>query len=390
MGRRRRERYSYYNNMYGPYVSVGERRAKAAREAQKLAKKGHDLRPVYVEGRGRNVAQTFWGKAWCKNLESYSDYANRLPRGRSYVRHGAVLDLRIEPGEVKAKVSGTRIYTVEITIDQVPKPRWDEIVDQCAGEIDSVVELLQGKLSKGVMEIITRKGEGLFPSPQEIHLSCSCPDWAVMCKHVAATLYGVGVRLDEEPSLLFRLRQVDEVELIRTASDMALAGGAEESIAEDDLGDIFGIELDEEDEAPSEAPPKAKTPRKRAAKPKSPKKRLAKPKTTEVEAPARAKGTAKRSAKSAPKAKSIARRLGPPLTAKSATKPKRSAKKPEKTTLVPPPGQRIAAKELTAKGVPHSRIQSWLRAGVLIHSGDRGIYLTTKETEDKVREYLEG
>ncbi|MEK7667826.1 MAG: SWIM zinc finger family protein, partial [Gemmatimonadota bacterium] len=162
-------------------------------------------------------ARTFWGKAWCDNLERYSDFENRLPRGRAYVRNGSVLDLQIAAGDVQALVSGTNVYKVAVKVAAVPKARWTSICTDCAGAIDSLVELLQGRFSKGVMERICREKTGLFPAPAEIRFSCSCPDWALMCKHVAAVLYGVGARLDEQPELLFKLRNVDEKKLIAKA-----------------------------------------------------------------------------------------------------------------------------------------------------------------------------
>src|SRR6202048_743999 len=91
-----------------PYVSVAERRRQAQREMAKLTKKGQTVSPVVIEG--RTIVKTFWGKAWCENLERYSDFANRLPRGRTYVRNGSVIDLQITPGEIKAMVSGSEIY----------------------------------------------------------------------------------------------------------------------------------------------------------------------------------------------------------------------------------------------------------------------------------------
>ncbi|MGH9353329.1 MAG: SWIM zinc finger family protein, partial [Terriglobia bacterium] len=198
-----------------PYVSVAERRRKAAREMEKLRKKGHAVSPVLIEGRA--ITKTFWGKAWCDNLEGYSDFANRLPRGRAYVRNGSVVDLQIAPREVTALVSGSDIYKVVVRVTPVSKARWTSICKDCSGAIDSLVELLQGRFSKGVMERICRQKTGLFPSPAEIKLSCSCPDWASMCKHVAAVLYGIGARLDQQPELLFKLHEVDEKELIANA-----------------------------------------------------------------------------------------------------------------------------------------------------------------------------
>jgi uncharacterized Zn finger protein len=248
---------SWYGYGYRPYVSVAQRRANAARQMAKLAKKGHTITPVQIEG--RQIASTFWGKAWCENLESYSDYENRLPRGRTYVRNGSVVDLQIKPGKVTARVSGSELYDIEIKIKPLSKPHWQSISSQCAGKIASVLELLQGRLSKGVMEIITHREQGLFPKPAEISLDCSCPDWADMCKHVAAALYGVGARLDEKPELLFVLRQVDHMELIeQVAVGQSLApttGSDKKTIAQNDLAEVFGVEMDTTDSSPSAPPP---------------------------------------------------------------------------------------------------------------------------------------
>jgi uncharacterized Zn finger protein len=228
-----------------PYVSVAERRRQAAREMAKLAKKGHPVSPVVIEG--RTIAKTFWGKSWCDNLERYSDFSNRLPRGRTYVRNGSVVDLQIAPGEIKAHVSGSETYDVVVNVSAVPKARWNAMCADCAGAIDSLVELLQGRFSKGVMDRICQQKTGLFPAPAEIHFTCSCPDWASMCKHVAAVLYGIGARLDERPELLFRLRQVDEKALIATAGKgLPLSNNrpaAAKVLADGELSDIFGLDF---------------------------------------------------------------------------------------------------------------------------------------------------
>src|ERR1035438_6502508 len=229
-----------------PYVSVAKRRQKAAKEMAKLKKKGHPVSPVVVEG--RTIVKTFWGKAWCENLEQYSDYSNRLPRGRTYVRNGSVVDLQITPGAIRAYVSGSELYEVVLQVAPVTKARWKSICNDCAGAIDSLVELLQGTLSKGVMERICRQNQGLFPSPAEIQLSCSCPDWAGMCKHIAAVLYGIGARFDHQPELLFRLRAVDEMELIANAgraTSLAKHGPAAGKILGGDDLSIFGLDMAE-------------------------------------------------------------------------------------------------------------------------------------------------
>jgi uncharacterized Zn finger protein len=254
---------------YQPYVSVAQRRVKAAREVEKLRKNGRTVSPVVLDG--NKIATTFWGKAWCDNLESYSDFANRLPRGRSYVRNGCVCDLQVEPGKVHALVCGTELYEIAIKIAPLPPETWKAIKAQCAGQIGSLIELLQGKLSKAVMEVVTRRDGGLFPKPREMDMDCSCPDWAGLCKHLAAVLYGVGNRLDHQPELLFTLRQVDHLELIAGAGKATAAVGTKarkggRRIATSDLADVFGVELDEA-AAPSPAPPaKVEAPAKPARK----------------------------------------------------------------------------------------------------------------------------
>jgi uncharacterized Zn finger protein len=228
-----------------PYVPVVERRRKALREMEKRQKQGQAVSPVSIEG--RTIATTFWGKAWCENLERYSDYENRLPRGRSYVCNGLVVDLQITPGKIQALVSGSHLYKVALKVAPVPKERWKSICNDCGGAIDSLVELLQGRLSKGVMERICRQKQGLFPTPAEIQPSCSCPDWAGMCKHVAAVLYGIGARFDHQPELLFRLRGVDELELLASAGKAAplskQAPAAGKRLGSEDLSAMFGLDM---------------------------------------------------------------------------------------------------------------------------------------------------
>lgn len=228
-----------------PYVPVGERRKKAERAAVKAKKAGAALSPI-AASRGA-VAKTFWGKAWCENLERYSDFANRLPRGRSYVRNGSVIDLVIAPGEVRAQVMGSSLYRVEVRVAPVVEKRWKAIGADCAGSIDSMVELLQGTFSAAVMRRLCRAGDGLFPAPKEIEFTCSCPDWASMCKHVAAVLYGVGARLDRLPELLFDLRRVDGKDLLAQAGaglTRPKGAPAKARVLEGAvLADVFDIEI---------------------------------------------------------------------------------------------------------------------------------------------------
>jgi uncharacterized Zn finger protein len=232
---------------FRPYVNAATRKSNALKEANKLAKKGHKVAPITIEG--RTIATTFWGKAWCENLEGYSDYSNRLPRGRTYVRNGSVVDLQVSQGTITALVSGSSLYKIKIDIKQLQSDRWKSLLGECSGKIDSVLSLLQGKLSQPVMQIMTHREKGLFPKPHEIKMTCSCPDWAGMCKHLAAVLYGIGARLDQTPEMLFLLRGVKHEDLISQAAmaqtlEKTASQGGSEMLTGSDLADVFGIDID--------------------------------------------------------------------------------------------------------------------------------------------------
>ena len=238
--------YGYDYGGWAPYVSVAERRRRAMKKMESLRKKGVNIQPVEIEG--RLIAKTFWAKAWCDHLESFSDFENRLPRGRTYVRNGSVCHLAVAKGSIEAKVSGSELYTVKVSIKTLPRKKWQLLKQQSSGQVGSLLELLQGKLSDHVMEVVTDRKEGLFPLPGEMSFHCSCPDWASMCKHVAAVLYGVGARLDIKPELLFLLRGVDHEELIQADAEKAVAGatsrGKSKRLAASEVSDVFGIDLD--------------------------------------------------------------------------------------------------------------------------------------------------
>ena len=304
----------YYD--YKPYVPVAQRRAQAAREVERRRKAGQKIAPVIIQG--QKIAKSFWGLSWCTNLERYSDYENRLPRGRTYVRNGSVVDLQIAAGKVTALVSGSELYTVKITVAPLPRPRWAAFKERCRGAIGSLVELLQGKLSTDVMALATDPKEGLFPAPVDIKLSCSCPDGAYMCKHVAAVMYGVANRLDVSPELLFVLRGVNHEELIEQAipaSPMVSREGSP-TIAADDLGSIFGIEIE-----------------------------------TTVPAP---KTTAKASAAPKPKASAASTQAAPKTSAKAAT-PRKAPAAPSKATAAPDNDSR--AREIARKARDASAVK---------------------------------
>jgi len=299
-----------------PYVPVAVRRKRALKKMEKLRKKGHDIKPVEIEG--RKIARTFWGEAWCEHLESFSDYENRLPRGRTYVRNGSVCHLDIARGEVNAMVNGSELYTVKVTIKTLARNKWEDVKKRCAGQIGSLLELLQGRLSRDVMSVVTDRARGLFPLPGEIRLQCSCPDWAVMCKHVMAALYGVGARLDEAPELLFLLRGVDHEDLISAEVGVAVAAsetkGGRRRIAEDALADVFGIEMSE-DVKPARTRP---SPRQEKAAPKAKKApKVAVKQTAKPKAKVRRKRTQAQKTSVGPKRASQAASRARPVTGRT-------------------------------------------------------------------------
>ena len=243
---------AYYDDYgYPRYVSVGEKKARARRKLEQLKKKHPGTRPVVIEG--NTLVCTWWGKAWNGNLTKYADYSNRVGRGRSYVRHGAVLDLQIGPGQVDALVQGSRAtpYKISVAIKPIRRATWKDIRTACEGQVASLQELLEGRFPKALADLFTAKGTGLFPLPREITFRCSCPDWAYMCKHVAAVLYGIGTRLDKDPSLFFVLRKAKMDDLVtqavRDKSARLLKQATKKTsrvIDDNDLGDVFGIEME--------------------------------------------------------------------------------------------------------------------------------------------------
>lgn len=327
---------------WAPYIPVAQRQRQAKQKVAALNKKGQSCQPVTIEGRA--IAKSFWGKAWCDNLESYSDFANRLPRGRTYVRNSSVIDLRIESGRVLALVSGSDVYSVEIGVQPLAATKWGAIIKECSGKVASLVELLQGRLSKAVMETVTRRGEGLFPLPRQISMRCSCPDAASMCKHVAAVLYGVGARLDNEPELLFRLRHVDPQDLTRQLGNMPAMAPSDTQSALDgtDLSALFGIDLDDGSTASTRQPPPAIAPSRKGAQ--------------------------------EPKA------VDPPGLLVSAKDSQTATPRRERS-------RSVTAGELIARGVARHMVQNWIASGVLLHTKQRGVYRTTAQTETRIVAY---
>ena len=306
-GRRR-----YWDAFAQPSTYMVGARALEAKLALKA--EGLELSPVEPV-KGHRIATTFWGQAWCRNLTRYSDYENRMPRGRSYVRHGSVVHLEVEPGEIHALVSGSDLYRVTIRIEPLARKQWDAILGQCAGEIEDLVHLLRGEPPKRVMEIVTRPGDGLFPTPKEIELDCSCPDWADMCKHAAAVLYGVGVRLDHDPEQLFRLRSVDPNDLVSAVPDAA-ESDEDDALAGEDLSALFGIRLEGEDSPATSGAPgsmgavRRKVSRRKVSRKKATRKKVTRKKATRKKAVRKKSGATRKKATGAAGRKVARRKIG--------------------------------------------------------------------------------
>lgn len=253
-------RYDSYGG-WAPYVPVAARQANARKQMDKLRKKGVDIQPVEISG--RTIARSFWGEGWCDHMESFGDYANRLPRGRTYARNGSICHLAVGKGAIEAIVSGSELYNIKITVGALAEPSWAAVKQRCTGKIGSLLELLQGRLSDEIMAVVTDRKNGLFPQPGEIKYKCDCPDSAGMCKHIAAAFYGIGARLDERPELLFLLRGVDHEQLISAGADTTeiTTGGSRRNrrrtLAGDSLEDVFGVELESAAEAPTPNRPAA-------------------------------------------------------------------------------------------------------------------------------------
>jgi uncharacterized Zn finger protein len=340
---------SRYFSGFQPYVRVADRRAMAAKELAARSAKGNPAEPVVITGRA--IAHTFWGKSWCENLERYSDFESRLPRGRTYVRNGSVIDLRVSKGKVEASVMGSSLYKVTVTVAPVRPERWAELRRDCAGTVDSLVELLAGRLSTAVMTRLCERATGLFPQPSELTLRCSCPDYATMCKHVAATLYGIGARFDTRPELLFDLRNVSPTDLITGISGAGVLGKTAPSARalddDDDLSAMFGIDLDD---APP-VPAKASVP---------------KPSPVSVAAPVKA----------------------PTREAKPKPTPKAKAAPAPAPTPEPDMPETITSQGLLDLGIPRSTFQNWISKGTLPKTDVRGVYRMTPAGWDAIGRFL--
>ena len=241
----------YWNTNYQQFSqpAVEDLRRKAQASVQAARKKGQTYEPAAPHGKGRQICESWWGQAWCANLEQYADYASRLERGRRYFRSGTVVDLKIRGGRVEARVQGSRKvpYKVDIRISPLSEEKCQAIIERCGRKIRTIDKLINGEFPEELKDLFTGEN-GLFPTPAEISFICSCPDWAIMCKHVAAAMYGIGVRLDENPFFFFYLRGIDVDRFIdvtlenKVESMLANADTESDRILQDaDLTGLFGV-----------------------------------------------------------------------------------------------------------------------------------------------------
>ncbi len=360
---RRFRRYSQSTYTYGEYVPVRERERRAKAAKAEAARKGRTLRPVVIQG--RTIARSTWGRAWCGHIESFHDFENRLPRGRTYVRRGAVIDLEIRRGRIDARVVGNQIYRASVVIAPCTRARWRDLVKRCTGSISSMVELLEGHFSDAIMGRMTGVSDGLFPDLAQVQLTCSCPDWAELCKHLAAVLYGVGSRLDDEPELLFTLRGVDPQDLVDVDAAEAAptrASGGSELVG--DLSEIFGIEIDAV--GVSAASRAGDRPQSTSGR------------TRDGWAAAAKRGTKKARKKPVPKTRSAARGKG---------SKRARARRPRRARL-PAPRALVSRQELLDLGVPAGTIASWLQHRVLKPTAERGVYRQTALSRKRLAQRL--
>ncbi len=177
--------------------------------------------------------KTWWAGRWIAALERLVDPA-RLARGRSYARSGQVLKLEVGPGGVEACVQGSRPkpYDVRIQFRPLDDTAWEKVVGAMADQAIYAARLLSGEMPEQVEEVFAQAGASLLPAAKgDLQTTCSCPDWANPCKHVAAVHYLLGERFDEDPFLMFLLRGRSREQVVEALRERR-AGSAAEAPAE--------------------------------------------------------------------------------------------------------------------------------------------------------------
>jgi uncharacterized Zn finger protein len=373
-------------------LSVADLQAKAAKQLEKLKKQGKNPTPVEIAG--RNIANTFIGKAWCENLESYRDSRACIDRGRSYVRNGAVVDMQIKKNKVHALVVGSALYKVELEFEAIAETRWTKLIRECAGKT-SMLDLLQGELPQEIAEILCQRPGGICPTAGELDFQCTCPDagWDDVCKHVAAVMYGIGHLIDSTPELIFSIRGVAQQELVQKASTASLSERLlpkEKRLSQDDLSGIFGIDLelaDEDEELiedfdldEDEATPPGNSPFTVLGANGKPIFSLQFPDTSEVEnAFKRIRDLLKQEDPMPSPPRPI------PVVSRDAIRetPKPPVKEPPKE-----PQQMIREETILSYGVASSQISAWIDKGVLRPAKESKTFLWNKTFEEALVEHV--
>lgn len=219
-----------------PRLKAADLERLAQQHREQLAAAGVELHPVV--SRSRKLATSFWGSAWMRRLSVCEAGGLCLAPGRTLLRHGCVLDVRVTPGRAEALVSADELYEVELRLSPPEEEQVEHLATLCAGKIDTLLSLLEGRVDEALLQQLCDPENGLLPDARDWHISCSCPDWAEPCPHAAAVMYALGVLLDSQPELLFTLRSIDPAVLIRRPQQATACFDAAS------LSATFGIDLD--------------------------------------------------------------------------------------------------------------------------------------------------
>ena len=219
-----------------PRLKTADLERLAQQHREQLLAAGVELHPVV--SRSRKLATRFWGSAWMRHLAVCESGGLCLAPGRTLLRHGCVLDVQVAPGRVTALVSADALYDVELRLTPPEEERVEELAALCAGKIDSLLSLLEGRVDESLLQQLCDPENGLLPDARDWRISCSCPDWSEPCPHAAAAMYALGVLLDAQPELLFTLRAIDPSALLRKPEQTP------EHFDAASLSATFGIELD--------------------------------------------------------------------------------------------------------------------------------------------------
>ena len=220
---------------FQPRLKAADLKKLAAMRLAELQAEGQELHPVVNSS--RKLATHFWGSAWMKQLALCESGGMCLAPGRTLLRHGCVLDMRISRGCITALVSADELYEVELHLTPLEGEQLESLTLSCGNHINSLLSLLEGKVDTSVLEQLCHPENGILPTPQDWKMHCTCPDWAEPCPHAAAAIYAAGCLIDADPKLLFTLRSIEP--------DALLAPTAQSiEIDTNKLASMFGIDID--------------------------------------------------------------------------------------------------------------------------------------------------